>query len=205
MREETVSNLLKLQVFAAVIFLLFQVNLNAAGQQQSLTTMSQGTTNLTDSQDVSSGTQPADPTHPSLLNGIVLTAIIVVSILGGLTCMIICAVVTVVVSVKINKRRKQNKRRRRESSTINATAVNVRSFDMTSNTAYRCGGQVTGGNINVYSPRPNSRASNTQNADHSTAEFVAPVLPSRYVHMPNNRMDISVDSLGYVKLPKPHN
>ena len=67
MKAGSVSSTLKLQIFAAVIFLLFQVILYAAGQQQSLTTMSQGTTNLADLQDVSPGTQPADSTHPSLL------------------------------------------------------------------------------------------------------------------------------------------
>ena len=191
MKAKLVLSMLKLQVFVAVILrlLLFQVNLYAVGQPSLI--------NGTESQNVSTSQQP-DPSHPPFLKGIVLTAAIVVGILGGLTCLIICVAAIVVISVQIHKQRKPN-RSRRVTSSIHTAAVNAQSFDMTSNTAYRCGQQVRTNNMNEYSIRPSSRTSTAQN-NHSEAL----VLPSRYVQTPNNRMDISVDSLGYVRLPKPH-
>ena len=199
MKATLLSSSLKLQVFVAVIILLFQVNHYAVGQT---TAPIREETNYTESQNVLTTPQP-DLSHPPFLNGIVLTAIIVISILGGLSCLIMCTVVTVAISVKIHNQRKQKlNRSRRGTSTIDTGAVNVQSFDMRSNTAYHCGQQARTSNTNVYSPRSSSRASNVQNADHTRYE--APVLPSRYMQTPNNRVDISVDSLGYVKLPKPN-
>ena len=201
MEATLLSSSFRLQVFVAVIILLFQVNHYAVGQT---TTPIGEETNYTESQDVLTSPQP-DLSHPPFLKGIVLTAIIVVSILGGLSCLIICTVVTVAISVKIHNQRNQNRSIRGTStSTIDAGAANVQSFDMRSNTAYmHCGQQARTSNTNVYSLRPSSRASNIQNADHTRSQ--APVLPSRYMQTPNNRMDIiSIDSLGYVRLPKPN-
>ena len=196
MEATLLSSSLRLQIFIAVIILLFQVNHYAVGQ--TTTPIGEETNNT----DILTSSQP-DLSHPPFLKGIVLTAIIVVSILGGLSCLIICTVVTVAISVKIHNQRKQN-RSTRGTSTIDTGAVNVQSFDMRSNTAYmHCGQQARTSNMNVYSLRPSSRASNVQNADHAHSQ--APILPSRYMQTPNNRMDISVDSLGYVKLPKPNN
>ncbi len=113
-----------------------------------------------------------------------------------------CTVVTVAISVKIHHRRKQDSTRRGTNAVDTTATVNVQSFDMMSNTAYRCGEQVRTSNTNVYSPRPSSRASNIPNADHAHPE--ASVLPNRYRQTPNHPVDISVDSLGYVRLPKPH-
>ncbi len=73
---------IKLQVFAAVILLLFQVNLIAVGLTTAPILELKEETNHTESQDILTSSQP-DLSQPSLLKGIVLTAIIVVSILGG--------------------------------------------------------------------------------------------------------------------------
>jgi hypothetical protein len=194
---------IKLQVFAAVILLLFQVNLIAVGLTTAPIPGLKEETNHTEFQDVSTSAQP-DLSQPSLLKGIVLTAIIVVSLLGGLSCLIMCTVVTVAISVKIHHRRKQDRTRRGTSAVETTATVNVQSFDMMSNAAYQCGEQVRTSNTNVYSPRPSSRASNVQNAYADHAHSEASVLPNRYRQTPNHPVDISVDSLGYVRLPKPH-
>lgn len=203
---------LKLQTCVAVTLLLLQVNLYADGQQSVTTAapiLGLEETNSTESQDISKSPQPEN-SHPQqlLLKGIVLTAVIVVSILGGLTCLIMCTIVTVAISVKVHKQRKQN-RSGRPTSTTNTVAVNVQSFDMTNNTAYYSGQQVEQvrtNNRNVYSPQPSSRATGAQNSEHMHSELEAPVIPRRYLQTPpNNRVDISVDSLGYVRLPRPHN
>ena len=150
-------------------------------------------------------TEQPSPSHPPFLKGITLTAIVVVSVLGGMTSLIVCVVVSVAITVKIKQRKRR--RNRREASTTHAhtVAVNVQrpDFDMTNNTAYHSGPQARASNndnTNVYVTRPSSRASTTQNNQPE-----ASIFPNSYLQARNNRVDVSVDSLGYVKVPKHHN
>lgn len=146
-------------------------------------------------------TEQPNPSDTPFLQGITLTAIVVVSILGGSTCLIICVVVSVAIAVNIKRWKVRRSRRETSTTHTHTLAVNMPDFDMTNNSAYHSGQQgraITGNGMNVYTARPSSRASNTQNNQPK-----ASVLPDRYA--PNNRVDLSVDSLGYVKLPKPHN
>ena len=137
--------------------------------------------------------------HTPILHGITLTAVIVVSVLGGLTCLTSCIIVSLLIAVKV-KHKKRNRSRQREASATTVRAANVQQpeFVMTDNNAYRSGQQGRA-NMNLYSARPSSRA---ETGHTNMPETAAP--PNSYVQSPYNRIDVSMDSQGYVKLPRPH-
>ena len=93
-------------------------------------------------------TNTTTPTSdPPLLQGVVLTGIIVVSILSYITCTIICIVITSVISVKICGKRQRNSRATtRETNVKIATQARPKEmsqFKMTNNSAYQAGRQVS--------------------------------------------------------------
>ena len=145
--------------------------------------------------------EQVDRSSRSVLYGITLSGVVVASTLGGLTCLVICIVASGMIAFKVyrqNIHRRQKVERERVSAT-NFLAVYVPwpEVEVTRNPAYRTGQQVsTEGN--AYSPRPSN------GAVVSRSNQPKPMLPPRrYARISSGQIDASMDSYGYVKLPRP--
>ena len=148
----------------------------------------------------SRGSTGAHSSRP-LLKGITLTGLIVASILGGLTLLIIFVTVSVIIAVKIHKQRFIRRERREVVNATNVLAVHNyvpwQEFEVTKNAAYRTGlGQQARA---VYYP---SRPSDGAVLSRSNRPK-AMLPPGRYARLNNQKIEASIDSEGYVKIPRP--
>ena len=144
-------------------------------------------------------------TNKTLLDGITLTGVVVVSVLTGLSCFVICTTVSVVVLVKKNNRRKvgnieANVGNQSEATVENqpeATEANIENqpeateeIQMRDNVAYQHGriGRT-------------HTTNESHNRTHNTMAF--PNRAASDAGTPSMLYLLSMDSEGYVRLPKP--
>ncbi len=141
--------------------------------------------------------------NPPLLRGITFTGLIIASTIVGATLLIICVIASITIVVKIRRQKVHDRRERREEgdSTDFVAVYNYvprrSEFDITRNAAYRTGQQQARA---PYSSRPNIHGG----AVLTRTNRPKPMLPPRrYTRLNDQRMEVSIDSQGYVRVPRP--
>ena len=147
-------------------------------------------------------TELLDDSSRPILYGVTLTGVIIASTLSGLTCLIVCVIVSIMIAFKMKQKiRRIWRQQRAEISATNFLAVYAQwnEAEMTRNPAYCTGKQVRAGVNAYYSSRPSSSRAVTGHNNLPNAMFP----PKRYARLNDRHIDSSMDSQGYVKLPRP--
>ena len=135
------------------------------------------------------------------LTGITLTGLIITITMVGTTLLIICVIASVTIIVRIRRQKIQDRRERKNEidggdfvTVYDYIPQSAFSYHITRNAAYRTG-----------QPRYSSRPSIRGGAVLTRTNRPKPLLPPRrYGRLNNQRqMEVSIDSEGYVRLPRP--
>ena len=147
-------------------------------------------TTLSDTTSESQGSTPIQP----VLTGITFTGLIIAITLAGATLLIICVIASVTIVVRIRRQKIQDRREINERDFVTVYNYVPRSeFNITRNAAYRTG-------QHGYSSSPSIRGG----AVLTRTNRPKPLLPPRrYARLNNQQMEVSIDSQGYVRLPRP--
>ena len=150
-------------------------------------------TEITTLSDTTSESQGSTPIQPVLM-GVTFTGLIIAITLAGATLLIICVIASVTIVVRIRRQKIQDRREINERDFVTVYNYVPRSeFDITRKAAYRTG-------QHGYSSRPGIRGG----AVLTRTNRPKPLLPPRrYARLNNQQMEVSIDSQGYVRLPRP--
>ena len=134
------------------------------------------------------------------LTGITLTGLIVTITMVGATLLIICVIASVTIIVRIRRQKIQDRRERKNEidegdfvTVYDYIPQSAFNYNITRNAAYSTG-----------QPRYSSRPSIRGGAVLTRTNRPKLLLPPRkYGWLNNQKMEVSIDSEGYVRLPRP--